>query len=138
MPHTWVGCIFVHALRTMLVHERDTDQALVIGAGIPASWAARGVSARRMPTTSGILSFTLRMDGPDAVRVHVAGDLAVPHGGIVVTSPLDRPIRRVSIDNRPLTSFTDAEATIDRCPADVVLHYDPQSAAVPTPSAAGG
>jgi hypothetical protein len=45
MPHTWVGCIFVHALRTMLVHERESDHSLVVGAGVPSSWIGRGVTA---------------------------------------------------------------------------------------------
>ncbi len=123
MPHTWVGCIFVHALRTMLVHERDADRSLVIGAGIRADWAARGVTARRLPTTSGVLSFTMRMEGADTVRVRIAGDLAVPPGGIVVTSPLARPIRRVTVDGKAVTTFTDGAATVDRCPADVALSY---------------
>ena len=124
MPHTWVGCIFVHALRTMLVHERDADRALVIGAGIRADWAARGVTARRLPTTSGVLSFTMRMEGADTVRVRIAGDLAVPPGGIVVTSPLARPIRKATVDGKPLAGFTADTATVDHCPADVVLRYD--------------
>jgi hypothetical protein len=127
MPHTWVGCIFVHALRAMLVYERDADRALVIGAGIGPDWIARGVSARRLPTKSGVLSFTMRAEGADAVRVRVAGDLAVPSGGIVVTSPLDRPIRRVTVDGKPHGRFTDGAATVERCPADVVLHYDAPS-----------
>jgi hypothetical protein len=132
MPHTWVGCIFVHALRAMLVHEREADRALVIGAGIRADWAAKGVTARRLPTTSGVLSFTLRTEGADSVRVRIAGDIAVPPGGIVVTSPLDRPIRRVTVDGKPLATFTAHTATVDRCPADVVLRYDGPSVAAST------
>jgi hypothetical protein len=137
MPHTWVGCIFVHALRTMLVHERESDRSLVIGAGVPASWLARGVTARRMPTANGILSFTMKADGDDAVRVRLSGDVAVPRGGLVVTSPYDRPIRRVTIDGRNVTTFTDAAVTVDRCPADVVLHYEPAHTAVPGDAANG-
>jgi hypothetical protein len=124
MPHTWVGCIFVHALRTMLVHERAADRAIVVGAGVRPDWLARGVSARRLPTKSGVLSFTMRADGPDAVRVRIAGDLAVPSGGLVVTSPGDRPLRRVTVDGRAVAEFTAGAVTIDRVPADVVFHYD--------------
>jgi hypothetical protein len=134
MPHTWVGTIFMHALRSMLVHERESDRALVIGAGITEAWAARGVTARRLPTTSGVLSFTLRPEGPDAVRVRLAGDLVVPPGGIVVTSPLDRPVKRVLVDGRPVSTFTAHAATVDRCPADVVLYHGPGT----TTAAAGG
>jgi hypothetical protein len=137
MPHTWVGCIFVHALRAMLVHERDSDRSIVIGAGVPASWVARGVTARRMPTANGTLSLSMRADGDDAVRVRLTGDLAVPPGGLVVTSPYDRPIRRVTVDGRNVTTFTDAAATVDRCPADVVLHYEPAHTAAPSDAANG-
>jgi hypothetical protein len=124
MPHTWVGSIFVHALRTMLVHEREADHALVVGMGISPAWVAKGVTARRLPTTSGVLSFTLRADGPDAVRVRLAGDLAVPPGGIVVASPYDRPITRATLDGKPIAKVSEHEVTVDRCPADVVLRYD--------------
>jgi GH15 family glucan-1,4-alpha-glucosidase len=137
MPHTWVGCIFVHALRAMLVRERDADRALVIGAGVPARWMARGVTARRLPTASGVLSFTMRADGDDAVRVRLSGDVAVPRGGIVIASPYDRPIHRATLDGRPLETVTDAAVTVDRCPADVVLHFEPVRTAAPTDAAAG-
>jgi hypothetical protein len=129
MPHTWVGCIFVHALRAMLVHERAADRAIVLGAGVRPEWVPRGVSVRRLPTKSGVLSFTMRAEGADAVRVRIAGDLAVPPGGIVVANPLDRPIRRATLDGRPLATGEDDVVTIDRCPADVVLYYDQPPAA---------
>jgi hypothetical protein len=138
MPHTWVGCIFVHALRAMLVYERPVDRAIVLGAGVRAEWIARGVSARRLPTKSGVLSFTMRAEGADAVRIRVAGDLAVPDAGIVVKSPLDRPIRRVTVDGRSVPDFAPDEVTIDRCPADVVLHYDPPTDAAASDDAPVG
>ena len=93
-------------------------------AGISPEWAARGVSVRRLPTTSGVLSYTLRVEGPDTVRVRLAGDLAVPPGGLVITSPLDRPIRRATVDGKAIAKVTASTATVDRCPADVVLHYE--------------
>ena len=37
MPHTWVGSDFIRAARSLFVYEREADQALVIGAGIPAA-----------------------------------------------------------------------------------------------------
>jgi hypothetical protein len=137
MPHTWVGCIFVHALRTMLVRERDADRALVIGSGVPESWMPRGVTARRLPTASGVLSLSMRADGDDAVRVRLSGDVAVPRGGIVIASPYDRPIRRVTVDGRPYDAFTDDAVTVDRCPIDVMMHYEPARTAAPTEGAAG-
>ena len=79
----------------------------------------------------------MKADGDDAVRVRLSGDVAVPRGGLVVTSPYDRPIRRVTVDGRAVTTFTDAAVTVDRCPADVVLHYEPAHTAVPGDAANG-
>jgi hypothetical protein len=99
---------------------------------------ARGVSARRLPTANGVLSLSMRADGDDAVRVRLSGDVAVPRGGIVIVSPYDRPVHRVTVDGRAVDTFTPNEVTIDRCPADVVLHYEPVRTAAPTEAAAGG
>jgi len=38
MPHTWVGSDFLRSVRSMFVYERERDNALVVGAGIPESW----------------------------------------------------------------------------------------------------
>src|SRR5439155_138809 len=49
MPHTWVGATFVRAVRMMLAYERESDQALVLAAGVPAAWATaeQGISVKR-------------------------------------------------------------------------------------------
>src|SRR5213076_1984534 len=51
MPHTWVGATFVRAVRMMLAYERESDQALVLAAGVPAAWATaeQGISVKRLP-----------------------------------------------------------------------------------------
>ncbi len=125
MPHTWVGSGFIRSFRSLLAYEREADDALVVGAGIPSGWVtnARGVSVRRLPTHWGILNFTMRADGPDAVRVQLAGDLVVPPGRIVVASPLDRPIVRATVDGVPAEVPDPGHALVARVPADVVLRY---------------
>src|SRR5206468_1074141 len=57
MPHTWVGATFVRAVRMMLAYERESDQALVLAAGVPAAWATaeQGISVKRLPTYYGVL-----------------------------------------------------------------------------------
>jgi hypothetical protein len=125
MPHTWIGSILVRSVRTLLVYERPQDHALVLAAGVPEAWvrSERGVSVRRLPTEYGTLSYHLRAEGPDSVHLNLLGDIAVPVGHVVLRSPIDRPITSVTIDGHPSTAFTDDEALIDRCPADVVLRY---------------
>jgi hypothetical protein len=125
MPHTWVGAGFIRSLRSMLVYEREADRALVLAAGVPASWvmSEEGVSVRRLPTYYGILNYTLRGEGADKVRLRVSGDLARVPGNIVVVSPLDRPLASVSVNGEDITTFTATNAVIKSFPADVVLTY---------------
>ncbi|HJQ83543.1 MAG TPA: discoidin domain-containing protein [Candidatus Binatia bacterium] len=125
MPHTWVGAGFVDSVRSLLAYERESDAALVLMAGVPAAWVTSptGIGVKRLPTHHGILSYTARSDGPDTVRVRLGGDVAVPAGKIVVRSPLAKPLTGVTVDGKPIETFTAEEATIATCPADVVLKY---------------
>jgi hypothetical protein len=124
MPHTWVGSDYIRSVMDMFAYERDADSALVVGAGIPAEWvtSAPGVVVRRMPTYHGLLDFTMRAEG-DSVRVTLAGLGASPPGGIVVRSPLDRPIREVVVDGRTMRAHSAEEVAVRHLPAEVILRY---------------
>jgi len=128
MPHTWVGSDFIRAARSLFVYEREADQALVIGAGLPAAWveSPEGVTVRRMPTWHGTLNYRMVMAGPDTLRARLTGDVTVPPGRIILHSPLDRPLRAVTVNGRAAT-FTANTVTVDQFPAVVELQY----AAVP-------
>ncbi len=125
MPHTWVGATFVRGVRMMLAYERESDQALVLAAGVPAAWATaeQGISVKRLPTYYGVLDLSLRAEGANMVRVRVSGDLVVPPGGLVVTSPLARPLRKVTVNGRPLAAHDADSAIVREFPADVRLEY---------------
>ncbi len=125
MPHTWVGSDFIRSARSLFAYEREADQALVIGAGIPAAWATspEGVTVKRLPTWHGTLNYRMAMNGPDTLRVQLSGDVTVPPGRIILQSPLDRPLQGVIVNNRPSMTFTATTATIDQFPADVELQY---------------
>jgi F5/8 type C domain len=123
VPHTWIGAEYVLALRSMLVYERPSDASLVLAAGIPAPWLDGGhaVAAAGLPTHHGALELRLGRDDPDTVVVSVAGDLEVPAGGIVLCPPLARPLAGVEVNGRPVDTFDARSATIEVCPARVVL-----------------
>jgi hypothetical protein len=84
LPHTWVGSDFIRSFLDLLAYERDSDQALVLAAGVPDDWIAApgGVAVRHLPTPWGLLDYSLRAEGT-SIRLKVGADLQVPPGGIV-------------------------------------------------------
>jgi hypothetical protein len=85
IPHLWVGSDFARSFIDMLAYERESDDALVLGAGIPSSWLDRGVRVTGLRTIYGSLNFSARRDGRRIV-VNISG-VRVPRGGIVVQLP---------------------------------------------------
>jgi hypothetical protein len=121
MPHSWAASDFIRSVRSMLVYERERDETLVVGAGIPASWLddSAGVRVRNLPTYYGPISFSMRREGATVV-VNLEGTLSMPAGKILVQSPLDRPA--VSATGGTLTPGKDG-AMVDHLPATLRLTY---------------
>jgi len=96
MPHGWVASDFIRSAIDLVAYERESDDALVLGAGVPASWLddTRGVRVERLRTHYGTLSYRMSRDG-DAIRVSIDRGVKVPRGGIVVVSPFDGRERTV-------------------------------------------
>lgn len=124
MPHTWVAAGFIHSLRAMFAYEPEEERSLVIAAGIPWEWVASesGVGVKRLPTYYGVLSYTLRADGPGVVRMRLSGDLTVP-SSLILQPPLPAPLKRVTVNGTPILTFDAEHATITEFPADVVFEY---------------
>lgn len=125
MPHTWIGSELLRAVRSLFAYERDHDQALVLAAGVPASWLDQesGISLKRLPTYYGILNYSLRREAPDVLRLRLSGDLTPPPGGIVLQPPLSRPLQTVTVNGVAVTGFASDSVRIGQFPADVVLRY---------------
>jgi hypothetical protein len=125
MPHTWIGSTFIHAMRSLIADERQSDSALVLLGGVPPEWATTdpGLVVRRLPTHHGVLNLTLRAEGPSTLRLRLSGDLDVPAGGIVVQSPFAKPLASVVVNGRPLEGAGPATAVVRQFPADIVLQY---------------
>jgi hypothetical protein len=126
MPHTWVGSDYVRSVTDMFTYEREADSALVLGAGVPSAWVteAPGIAVT-LPTHYGSVRYTMRAAG-DSVRVALSGEVRVPPGGVVVRSPLDRPLRSASVDGRPAATRTaarSAEVVVNKVPSDIILRY---------------
>jgi hypothetical protein len=126
MPHTWVASGFVRAVRTLVAYERESDQSMVLAAGVPRRWVTEGrhVAVKRLPTYYGILTLHLASARPNVLRLRLSGDLRMPPGNLVVRPPLERPLKAVRVNGRPIQTFTADEATIDVLPADVELESE--------------
>ena len=121
LPHTWVGSDYIRSLLDMLAFEREADDALVVGAGVPLDWLRdSGVELRGLRTHYGQLGYTMRRDG-SAVEVRIEPGVRVPAGGIVVQPPTPRPYREATIDGRPASVTPDGAVVVRALPATVVF-----------------
>ncbi len=125
MPHGWVAGDFLRSVLDLFAYVREADSALVIGAGVPPSWvaAAPGVRVRGLRTPYGPLDLTMRAD-PDGetVRVTVGGLTRVPPGGVVVCSPLERPVVEAEVSKIARIVPPDT-VILHRIPATLTLRY---------------
>lgn len=125
LPHTWISAEFILAVRSMFAYEREEDEAMVIAGGLVEEWLADGfkVGVENLPTYHGKLSYSLRREAADTLRLKLAGGLTVPPGGIVVKPPLPRPIRQVEVNGRALAGFEANGFTCMECPAEAVVRF---------------
>jgi hypothetical protein len=123
LPHTWVGADFLRSAADLFGYERDTDSALVVGAGLDSAWlAGDGVRVRGLDTWWGPLRYTVRWDGSVA-RFRLQAGLLVPPGGVVVRPPLARAARRVLLDGVEVPPDSGTGVVVRRLPADVAFEY---------------
>ena len=89
MPHIWVASDFIRSTLDLFAYDRASDHALVLGAGLPASWIAskEGVAIAGLRTPYGSLSYRVRREN-DRVILHIDKGLAPP-GGFVFASPFE-------------------------------------------------
>ncbi|GIW44600.1 MAG: hypothetical protein KatS3mg077_1882 [Candidatus Binatia bacterium] len=123
MPHAWVSALFIEAVRHLFVFERASDAALVIGAGLPVSWIENGVAVKRLPTHYGILHFRARAVEPTLWKIHIAGDLQIPPGKLVLRLPLPAGLLAVRVNGRTVSEFDGSEIRIGELPAEVELAF---------------
>ncbi|MBS1212908.1 MAG: discoidin domain protein [Proteobacteria bacterium] len=126
MPHSWIGAEYILAVRSLFAYEREADQSLVIAAGIPEDWLTEGgeVRVRDLPTHHGRLSYSLRREDPETYRLTLAGNLAVPPGGILVMPPLAGPLLEVQINGVYSAAFAPDWARCSDCPAEFLLRNE--------------
>jgi hypothetical protein len=116
MPHTWVGTDYVRSVLEMIAYERESDDALVLGAGVPESWLRDGgLEVRGLVTRWGKLDFSLRRVGR-AIEARIDG-VKVPMGGIVLAAP--GAGGKATVDGDAVTVTSAGEVVVKRLPAVV-------------------
>ena len=125
MPHSWISAEYILSIRSLFAYEREADQALVIAAGLHEHWLTETgeVVVKELPTSYGKLSYTLRREGSDTLRLIVSGDLALPPGRMVVKPPLPRPLVQVEVNGSKIETFDAESVTCGVCPAETVMRY---------------
>ena len=118
LPHAWVESDYVRSVLDMFAYTRESDDALVIGAGIPADWLVGvGVSVKGLRTPQGALAYTLKSQG-DVLRLDVPAGIALPKGGLVLSLPEPWANGRVS---KSAAGIVKGEIRITRLPARVEI-----------------
>jgi hypothetical protein len=124
MPHTWVGSDFINAIRSLFAYEDETEQALVIAAGIPDTWLEYpvGVKVTDLPTYFGHLSYSIKKQG-DAYYISLQGDLQIPQGHIRIPNFKNRNIKELIINGRRVKEAMSDWIYIHEIPADIIIRY---------------
>jgi hypothetical protein len=122
MPHGWVASDFIRSALDLFAYEREVDQALVLGAGIPPEWLdGSGVTVKDLRTPYGPLSYSLKREGASVV-LQVAASPQMPAGGMVFVWPGKQPPPGDVRVNGKAASWHGTELRLDVLPATVVVH----------------
>jgi hypothetical protein len=121
MPHGWVASDFIRATLDLFVYEREGEQALVLGGGVPPEWLeGSGVTVKEVRTPYGPLSYSLRREGRNVVLQMPEG-AGVPPGGFVFVWPGRRLPPRNTRVNGQAAQWHGSELRFRALPAKVVV-----------------
>lgn len=125
MPHTWCGSDFLNAVRSMFVYENEYDQSLVLASALYQDWidAPEGMSVENLPTYYGEISYSIKKED-DSYRFSVKGDLKLPANGIKIRNfnGTRLPVK-VTVNGKPITTFSEKEISVQTVPTDIVIYY---------------
>lgn len=124
MPHTWCGSDFINAIRAMVVHERESDNSLLVAPGFPNAWYEfeEGFKFENLPTYYGELNFEIVKKGLEAT-INITGDIKIPEGGIRYVIPPKFRKERIELNDKHIEPGLDGEVVIKSLPAKVELIY---------------
>lgn len=100
LPHAWVASDYVRSALDLFAYARDSDDALVLAAGIPLAWlAGEGITVAGLRTPHGVLGYSLKQQGQ---ALHLRIDAGSnPVGGFVLPWPCAGASGAARIDGKP-------------------------------------
>jgi hypothetical protein len=108
MPHGWVASDHVRSVLDLFAYEDESQQSLVLAAGVPMSWLrGKGLSIRNLRTPWGRLSWSARVNLTGVIDMRVRGLRSIPRGGVMLRGPWAKNAR-VVIDGRRVDVPADA------------------------------
>ncbi|KAF1710526.1 coagulation factor 5/8 type domain-containing protein [Pseudoxanthomonas kalamensis DSM 18571] len=120
LPHAWVGSDFLRSALDMFAYGRESDDSLVLAAGIPARWLdGDGVAITGLRTPSGTLGYSLRREGGE-LRLQIDPGSGAPAGGLVLPWPYAGQPGAASIDGQP-AKFRNGELVIPAGARSIVV-----------------
>jgi hypothetical protein len=118
IPHTWISAEYVLAVRSLFAYERESDETLLLAAGLAPEWLeGSGVRVDAMPTLYGNLSYTLQKTAPGVLRFEIGAGVTAK---LVLRPPLAARLRSVTLNGDPYDGFDADSVTIMHTPAEVV------------------
>ena len=120
LPHGWVASDYVRVVLDLFAYERELDSALVIAAGVPASWIrGPGIEVKGLRTPYGALSYSIAQDGKQ-VSARIEEGLRVPPGGVALVWPGNEAPGAATVNGKPV-SWEGNELRIRDLPANIVI-----------------
>jgi hypothetical protein len=118
LPHTWIAAEYVLAVRSLFAYERESDESLIIAAGLAPEWLeGAGVRVNDMPTLYGNLSYSLHRVDPTTVRLEISSAMSAK---VILRPPLAAPLRSAMVNGIACPAAAGDSVTLLRTPAEVV------------------
>jgi hypothetical protein len=120
-PHTWCASDFMNSVRAVFAYERESDNSLVLFAGVPEVWIReKGVGFEKLPTQFGTLSAMVTRQ-KDLFTFVLDGDVTIPPGGLCITNPSDKAFERGTVNGKAASITPRGEVIVRELPATVVI-----------------
>lgn len=116
MPHAWISSDYIRSVLDLFAYVRQSDDSLVLGAGVPAEWWHAGFGIRDLRTPHGPVSFSSRGEGERVIIEVVRG--AAP-GGMTLRWPYAGKPPSTTIVNGKPAAWQEGELRIPRAPARI-------------------